>query len=84
VLAGDAGADVLEGGPGADTLLGGAGKDLLVGGKGPDVLLGGAGNDTIKARDGEADRISCGPGRDRVQADAQDVVARDCEQVVRG
>ena len=48
------------------------------------MILGGAGNDIIGARDGAVDRISCGPGRDRVLADPQDVVARDCERVARG
>jgi hypothetical protein len=41
-------------------------------------------NDIIQARDGEVDTISCGPGRDRVVADADDQVARDCEVVERG
>jgi hypothetical protein len=38
----------------------------------------------VFARDGEVDRISCGPGRDRVIADPQDIVASDCEVVRRG
>ena len=70
-LFGDAGKDRLFGGPGGDTLLGGAGDDRLNGGAGADILIGGAGNDVIRARDGVRDRISCGPGRDRVIADAE-------------
>lgn len=84
LLGGDAGDDILRGGPGADTLLGGGGNDRLVGGPGMDIIVGGAGNDRIFARDGEVDRISCGPGRrDRVEADRVDRVAKDCERVLR-
>jgi hypothetical protein len=46
-------------------------------------LSPGAADDTIKARDGETDTISCGPGEDTVEADAQDVVAADCEHIDR-
>ena len=42
------------------------------------------GNDVVEARDGEIDSITCGAGTDRVVADADDVVAPDCEQVERG
>ena len=38
----------------------------------------------IEARDGELDSVICGAGTDRVQADANDVVAPDCEHVNRG
>jgi hypothetical protein len=37
----------------------------------------------IFARDGNLDRISCGPGRDRVVADHKDRVNRNCERVRR-
>jgi hypothetical protein len=94
----DAHGDVVDGGPGADTLTGGFGDDTLVGGPGADTIAGdrparcnelhcdfmdGVGNDTIDARDGERDSVQCGPGTDRVLADAQDLVADDCEQVDR-
>jgi Ca2+-binding RTX toxin-like protein len=91
-LVGTAAADTLRGLGGADTILGLAGNDLLeggtgndtvVGGRGRDVLLGGAGNDVLSVRDGQRDRVTCGRGRDRVVADRLDVVARDCERVVR-
>src|SRR3712207_7399102 len=45
-----------------------------------DLLGGSAGNDQIRARDGFADRIQCGKGRDRVFADAMDKVASNCER----
>ena len=92
------GPDRLDGGAGNDSIDGGFGDDVLVGGPGRDTfsgdLAGGDcgplwcrypyGNDTIEARDGEVDSITCGAGTDTVNADAQDVVAPDCENVVRG
>ena len=92
------GADRLDGGAGNDSIDGGFGDDVLVGGPGRDTfsgdLAGGDcgplwcrypyGNDTIEARDGEVDSITCGAGTDTVNADAQDVVAPDCENVARG
>lgn len=84
LLTGDAGRDVLNGGAGDDTLLGGSGADRLTGGPGTDVFVGGSGNDTINARDGRAERVTCGRGRDRVTADPADRVAGDCEAVTRG
>ncbi len=83
-LYGQGGNDRLNGGAGDDYLLGGSGRDRLIGGPGRDVLIGGSGNDTIFARDGEVDLVKCGPGRDRVVADRNDKVARDCESVSRG
>jgi Ca2+-binding RTX toxin-like protein len=80
VMFGDAGRDVMAGGPGNDQLLGGAGSDRLSGGKGNDVLVGGVGNDSINSRDGQGDRVSCGPGRDRVVRDSFDAVSGDCER----
>jgi Ca2+-binding RTX toxin-like protein len=91
-------ADRLDGGAGADTLRGGFGNDQITGGPGRDTIEGdragrcnevhcdidpGSAADTIDARDGEADTISCGPGPDRVLADAADAVASDCETVER-
>ena len=82
-LTGRAGADVLRGTSGPDVIAGRGGNDRLYGGKGRDRLDGGAGNDTIYARDGARDVIRCGSGRDRVFADRNDSVARDCESVSR-
>ena len=56
-----------------------------------DTVHGGDGNDTIHTRDGEADNIDCGPGRDRALLDQQDVIVDatpgnpngSCEVVVR-
>ena len=91
------GADHLDGGAGNDSVDGGFGDDELIGGPGRDTISGDLaggdcgplwcrypyGNDTIQARDGEVDSITCGAGTDTVNADAQDVVAPDCETVAR-
>lgn len=91
-LLGGPGADRLSGGPSDDQLDGGTGDDRLAGGRGNDVLVGalggdqldgGAGDDDLRARDGLADRVTCGEGTDTVDADQLDVVAADCERVTR-
>lgn len=88
-LSGDAGVDRIDGGAGNDALLGGAGPDRLTDRRGSDRFSGGAGNDRVDARDLSAvdrhgrDMIACGAGLDSVLADPRDVVARDCERVVR-
>jgi len=92
VLLGGPGSDVLRtaaspdqvrGDAGNDDLGTGAGADVVDGGLGYDVLDGGDGDDLLRDADGLADRISCGPGNDRVEADTTDVVASDCEAVER-
>ena len=99
LLRGAGGNDTLDGGAGPDRLEGGYGDDALIGGPGADKLKSDVGNnacgsspncpaphgnDTVEARDGEVDSIECGPGQDRVVADAKDVIAADCEVVERG
>ena len=81
---GGPGDDHLEGGFGRDTVDGGPGNDRVFGNQDPDRLEGGEGGEgRISGVDGTVDRISCGPGRDLVIADADDVIARDCESVRR-
>jgi Ca2+-binding RTX toxin-like protein len=83
-LDGGAGNDTLLGGSGQDKITGGAGNDVIDGGSGADVVSAGAGNDSIEAHDGSVDRINCGSGhRDRVTADDNDRVAKNCERVTR-
>jgi dipeptidyl aminopeptidase/acylaminoacyl peptidase len=82
VVTADAGNDKVDGGPGADTLYGGAGNDILLGGPGNDRLDGGPGNDTLQGDTGK-DVLNCGPGRDKAVADRTDLVAKDCEIVIR-
>jgi hypothetical protein len=83
LLRGLAGDDVLLGRGGDDRLDGGGGGDRLVGGPGRDTLLGATGDDLVQARDGRRDAISCGPGRDRVEADRLDRIGVGCERVSR-
>ena len=56
-----------------------------------DTLHGGPGDDTLRTRDGEVDRVDCGPGTDDARLDLVDVIADatpanpngSCERVVR-
>jgi Ca2+-binding RTX toxin-like protein len=81
-LTGGPGNDILIGGPGKDKLNGGAGNDTLIGNGGKDSLVGGPGNDTINSRDGVAELVKCGSGKDRVKADKKDRLS-GCESVRR-
>jgi Ca2+-binding RTX toxin-like protein len=78
-LDGGAGNDTLKGRAGDDTLRGGPGNDKLNGGPGKDTLDGGGGNDTINSKDGVAETVNCGAGRDKVKADRADKL-RSCEK----
>ena len=83
-LVGTPHADTIDGRGGNDTILGLGGSDLLIGGLGRDKIFGGPGNDSIAANgDAARDTISCGTGRDIVNADPADSVAADCEFVSR-
>ncbi len=66
------------GGSGNDRLHVGSDKMRL-----PDYFSGGKGADRIHTRDEARDLVHCGRGRDVVFADHHDLVARDCERVVR-
>jgi hypothetical protein len=81
-VAGGAGNDRISGGAGNDTIDGGAGNDTIKGGPGNDTIKGGPGNDVINVRDGKTNRVDCGPGKDTVIADKQDVLV-GCELVSR-
>jgi hypothetical protein len=82
-VAGGAGNDRLTGGSNRDVLAGGPDNDLLIGVGGIDDYFGEAGDDTIEARDGLAERISCGAGNDQVNNDFIDIIA-ECERGVDG
>ena len=84
-LLGRGGGDVLRGGRGDDGRLGRRGDDELGGGTGNDRSSGGRGDDTLRGVDAVAftDHLRCGTGHDRAFADPPDVVAPDCERVVR-
>ena len=97
VLQGFEGADLLVAEAGTDEVYGGPGDDALYAAydvpatEAPDapashdLLYGGEGNDFVDAADaaGAFDAVYCGPGDDVVEADREDFVADDCEQVVR-
>ena len=83
VLRAGAPADRVEGGDGNDDLAAGGGNDVVDGGLGYDVVRGDAGDDVLRVADGLLDRVECGTGRDRVDADTLDDVAIDCEDVSR-
>lgn len=83
LIKGLAGRDRLRGLDGDDCLVGGPGNDRLTGGGGTDTYSGGPGRDVIDARDGIAEQIDCGRGRDRVKADPVDHVKR-CEKRSQG
>jgi hypothetical protein len=56
----------------------------IVGSARADRVKGTKGPDTIAVKGGGRDSVRCGAGRDRVSADRNDRVARDCEVVKRG
>jgi hypothetical protein len=76
------GPDKLGGSGAANTIDGGAGEDRITGGAGKDAIFGGDGDDVIEARDGQVDRIDCGPGDDVATIDRNDVITR-CEKLLR-
>lgn len=82
-LSGGPVADTVDGGDGNDRLAGGGGKDEIDGGLGTDTLAGGAGDDVLGSADGIADRVDCGEGADRLEADTLDTVEDGCESVSR-
>jgi Ca2+-binding RTX toxin-like protein len=69
---------------GRDVLLGAAARDLLFGGSGHDELRAGAGRDYVLARDGRRDRVTCGPGKDRLVSYDLGDGHRSCENRRRG
>jgi hypothetical protein len=82
-LSSGASPDVVSGDEGNDRLDAGPGNDIVDGGLGIDVIQGGDGDDRLISRDGLRDRVLCGPGGDRVEADTVDEVDSDCESVAR-
>jgi hypothetical protein len=96
VIYANLGADVDSGGDGNDVLWALARGDVHPGPGGAvdqvgDTLDGGNANDVFRTRDGEVDRITCGPGRDVALLDRVDVITDataaspkgSCERVIR-
>jgi len=93
VIWGNAGEDELHGGYGNDVVRGRGGDDEVGGGRGNDQLFGGFGADDehggygrdrlhAVARDGELDKLNCGPGRDVAVIRAGEPTAVvNCEKV---
>lgn len=79
----DDGNDTIVGNAAFNILGGNDGNDTIDGGAGNDLLSGGRGDDTLRARDGFADRVDCGPGTDTAIVDTLDVVSANCERVDR-
>ena len=80
-LFGGAGADRLFGGPGNDRIVALAAIDVQL--PGGDYIRSGRGNDVVRVRDGDGDRVLCGPGSDIVYADFHDKVKPNCEVAKR-
>lgn len=76
---GGSGADKLVGALGDGFLFGNGGNDDLSDPGGADTLDAGAGADAVNSVDGAIDHVACGAGKDTATADANDVVAADCE-----
>jgi hypothetical protein len=55
--------------------------DVVEDGDGGDSISMGAGDDRANTRDGFADDVSCGSGKDTVKADREDEIANNCEKV---
>jgi Ca2+-binding RTX toxin-like protein len=96
---GERGNDSVSGGPGDEDVSGGLGSDVVSGDDGDDhvdegppfdashdKVYGGTGNDVVDTYNNPAvaDLSSCGPGNDIAYADEKDIVANDCEKIVRG
>jgi Ca2+-binding RTX toxin-like protein len=73
----------LIGSPFADTLTGNLVANRIVGGAGADTVAAGHGADRVEVRDGEGDRVSCGPDADTATGDRRtlDALDADCETV---
>jgi Ca2+-binding RTX toxin-like protein len=80
--------DTFSGDGASNRLSSGAGEDYVDGRSGSDLLQGGAGPDTVRARDRDADRVTCGGNRDLAIVDRRDTVARRgldrCEMIEDG
>jgi hypothetical protein len=80
-VAGGNGDDDIATAGGPDVLAGGPGDDRLRGNSSVDEYFGETGDDTIEARDGNAERISCGGDADQATNDFTDILA-ECERGV--
>jgi Ca2+-binding RTX toxin-like protein len=89
VIFANRGVDESWGGAGDDVLWAMARRDVTPGPDGEidivaDTLHGGPGDDRFRTRDGEADRIDCGEGRDAAFLDPFDVIVDATAQNANG
>jgi RTX calcium-binding nonapeptide repeat (4 copies) len=83
-LRGTAGPDNIFAGGGSDRVFALPGNDFVIAGAGADAVFAGPGADRIATQaDGAGDKSVCGGGRDLVNLDTGDTVAKDCEVVAR-
>ena len=90
-IRGGEGNDTIRGGEGPDQIYGGSGNDYLYDGTtsadyARDSIYGGDGDDTIvtvNEPQWAEDVVYCGAGVDKALVDTIDMVADDCEEVVR-
>jgi hypothetical protein len=76
--------EYFDGRGGVDRIVAQGGNDTIIGGPGQDRIAAGGGRNTIDVRDGEKDRVVCGPGgRDVIFADAIDDLGPTCKDVRR-
>jgi len=73
--------DVISGGKGNNVLRGGGGNDDLFAERGKSKYSAGRGDDFVLSKNGVRERVDCGAGRDKVNADKRDVLIR-CEKRV--
>ncbi len=76
----DQGADVVVGSPASNEILGRGGDDDIDGAGGFDYIDADAGDDMVRSRDGNAERVDCGPGTDVAIVDDIDLPVA-CEDV---
>jgi Ca2+-binding RTX toxin-like protein len=72
--------DRLFGGPGDDGIQGETGADVISPGIGRDWIEAGDGADVVWSRDGSADVVDCGDGRDTADQDRRDFLVLGCER----
>jgi hemolysin type calcium-binding protein len=78
---GTRGDDRLVGNDRKNHIYGRAGDDVIIGKANTDQLFGGPGDDKIRAKDGYADYINCGPGDDTAIVDRDLDTWVNCETV---
>jgi Ca2+-binding RTX toxin-like protein len=73
--------DYLTGNGASNLFDGGGGDDAITDGGGVDRVYGGAGDDVITTFDGKEDILDCGPGKDSITSDRDDLLI-GCEKRV--